>query len=294
MVIANPACSHAKPRHLPFTLSRLLFSTLCTHKLAVLFSRLAALLSSKMCLYLASALKWLHVIQLSTSIVEVNCTPKTLFHFHTPIGVRSPTVLLCSICPGLLPSLPSVLNLFVSFICFLLSLVNVGSTHVSLPAVFYNPSFGICLFFPFSEPQATWLGANKGTSPALERLRLVKITAQSRDRRDPPSDHSGLVLNGGAQPSFQPSDKTQRTTKIEGLRQANSGTQSSHSSAREPSRHCEHSEKREPSDSELSQHASLISWQRRSMVMWQLKATLPSSQSSRKSATTSLSVFHSA
>ena len=60
-------------------------------------------------------------------------------------------------------------------------------------------------------------------------------------------------------------------------------TQCSHSSAREPSRHCG-----EPSDSELSQHASLISWQRRSMVMWLLKATLPSSQSSRKSATTSL------
>ena len=35
------------------------------------------------------------------------------------------------------------------------------------------------------------------------------------------------------------------------------------------------------------QHA-LISWQRRSMAMWQLKATRPNSQSSRKSATTSL------
>ena len=53
------------------------------------------------------------------------------------------------------------------------------------------------------------------------------------------------------------------------------------------SRHCEHSEQGEPSDSELSQHASLFSWQRRFLVMWQLKATLPSSQSSRKSATTS-------
>ena len=41
------------------------------------------------------------------------------------------------------------------------------------------------------------------------------------------------------------------------------------------------------SDSELSKHASLISWQSRSMAMWQLKATRPSSQSSRKSATTS-------
>ena len=42
------------------------------------------------------------------------------------------------------------------------------------------------------------------------------------------------------------------------------------------------------SDSELSQRASLIFWQRRSMAMWQLKGTRPSSQSSRKSATTSL------
>ena len=40
----------------------------------------------------------------------------------------------------------------------------------------------------------------------------------------------------------------------------------------------------EPSDFELSQHASLISWQRKSIAMWQLKATRQSSQSSRKSA----------
>ena len=57
---------------------------------------------------------------------------------------------------------------------------------------------------------------------------------------------------------------------------------------RESSQHWEHSEQGEPSDSELSQHASLTSWQRRSMAMWQLNATRPSSQSSRKSATTSL------
>ena len=56
------------------------------------------------------------------------------------------------------------------------------------------------------------------------------------------------------------------------------GTQFCHSFARQPFRHCEHSEQGEPSDSELSPHASLISWQRRSMVVWQLKATLPSSQ----------------
>ena len=59
----------------------------------------------------------------------------------------------------------------------------------------------------------------------------------------------------------------------------------SQSSARESSQHCEHSERGELSDSELTQHASLISWQRRSTAMWQLNATRPSSQSSRKSAT---------
>ena len=58
--------------------------------------------------------------------------------------------------------------------------------------------------------------------------------------------------------------------------------------AREPFWHCDHSEQREPTDSELTQHASLISWQRRSIAIWQLKATRPSSQSSRMSATTSL------
>ena len=65
------------------------------------------------------------------------------------------------------------------------------------------------------------------------------------------------------------------------------GSRPSHSSVRESSKHCEHGEHGEPTDSELSQHASLISWQSRSMAVWQLKATRPSSQSSRKSATTS-------
>ena len=40
-------------------------------------------------------------------------------------------------------------------------------------------------------------------------------------------------------------------------------------SAREPLWHCDHSEQGEPSVSELSQHASLVSWQRRPMVMSQ-------------------------
>ena len=44
----------------------------------------------------------------------------------------------------------------------------------------------------------------------------------------------------------------------------------------------------EPSDSELTQDASLISWHRRSTAMWELNATRSSSQSSRTSATTSL------
>ena len=38
-------------------------------------------------------------------------------------------------------------------------------------------------------------------------------------------------------------------------------------SARELHWHCHHSERGEPSDSELTQHASNISWQRRSMAM---------------------------
>ena len=52
--------------------------------------------------------------------------------------------------------------------------------------------------------------------------------------------------------------------------------------------HCGHSERGEPSDSEPTQHASLIAWQRKATAMWQLNATRPSSQSSRKSVTTSL------
>ena len=51
---------------------------------------------------------------------------------------------------------------------------------------------------------------------------------------------------------------------------------------------CELSEQGEPNDFELTQHAPLISWQRKSIATWQLNATRPSSQSSRKSATTSL------
>ena len=130
-------------------------------------------------------------------------------------------------------------------------------------------------------------------------------------------DHSGLVLISGAQPSFQQKSKNsdrrtqtqkeaKRAFKILTLRSSFEpsacrsppstrdrllfvvtvdfpGTQSSHS-AREPSRHCEHSEQGEPSDSQLSPHASLISKQRSFMVMWQLKATLPCSQSSRSPA----------
>ena len=58
-------------------------------------------------------------------------------------------------------------------------------------------------------------------------------------------------------------------------------------STRELLWHSEHKERGEPSDSELpNTHPS--SWQRSSMVMWQLKAALPSSQFSRMSATTSL------
>ena len=50
-------------------------------------------------------------------------------------------------------------------------------------------------------------------------LRKSPRTADG-ERETPPSDRSVLVLTGGAQPSFQPADKTQGTTNIEGLRQA--------------------------------------------------------------------------
>ena len=46
-------------------------------------------------------------------------------------------------------------------------------------------------------------------------------------------------------------------------------------SARELHWHCDHSERREPSDSELTPNASSISWQRRSVAPWQLNATRP-------------------
>ena len=44
-------------------------------------------------------------------------------------------------------------------------------------------------------------------------------------------------------------------------------------SARELHWHCVRSERGGPSDPELTQHASLISWQRRSIALWQLNAT---------------------
>ena len=59
-------------------------------------------------------------------------------------------------------------------------------------------------------------------------------------------------------------------------------------STRELHWHTDQSENEGANDSELTQHASLISWQRRSIAIWQLNATRPSSKSSRKSGTTSL------
>ena len=51
------------------------------------------------------------------------------------------------------------------------------------------------------------------------------MTAHSRKKREPPpADCRGLVLKSGSQPSIQPSDYTHGTTKIEGLRQANSNS----------------------------------------------------------------------
>ena len=75
------------------------------------------------------------------------------------------------------------------------------------------------------ETQAKWLRAHKDTSPVLERPWLEKkITKHSRDRRESaPSDHSGLVLKEWLlSPPSNLLTHTQRTTKIEGLRQADS------------------------------------------------------------------------
>ena len=49
--------------------------------------------------------------------------------------------------------------------------------------------------------------------------------------------------------------------------------------------HCENSERGEFCEFELTQHASLISWHKMSIAMWQLIATRPSSQSSKKRET---------
>ena len=62
-------------------------------------------------------------------------------------------------------------------------------------------------------------------------------------------------------------------------------------STRELLWHSEHSERGEPRDLGLTQHASLISWQRRSIAVWQLNATRPSSQSSKERETTSPDQF---
>ena len=56
-------------------------------------------------------------------------------------------------------------------------------------------------------------------------------------RETPPSDRSVLVLTGGAQPSFQPADKTQGTTNIEGLRQAYSHFKEGKRTSKKHSRH---------------------------------------------------------
>ena len=55
--------------------------------------------------------------------------------------------------------------------------------------------------------------------------------------------------------------------------------------------HCENSERGEFCEFELTQHASVISWHKKAIAMWQLNATRPSSQSCKKRDTTSLDQF---
>ena len=136
---------------------------------------------------------------------------------------------------------------------------------------------------------------NEGTPSFRRKHTMVQTVIKSKDSDKPCQTQKDLSLTF---PLFLSLPLLHCLSRSNGERKAFvtvtgdfSSTQSSYSSARKPSRHCEHSEHsvhEEPSDSELSQHASLSSWQERSMLMWQLKDTRPGSQSSRMSATTSL------
>ena len=112
------------------------------------------------------------------------------------------------------------------------------SLCVSCFLICYLCAWSVFIFiFPGFETQATWLRADRGTAPALERPWQEKISAHSRkrERETPPSGFSGHVLKGGAQPSFQPSDWTQGTTK-------NRRTQTGQSKEEKRASHTTHSQ----------------------------------------------------
>ena len=146
----------------------------------------------------------------------------------------------------------------------------------------------------------------------------LKKSQRTAEKERTPSDCSGLVSKGGAPPSFRPCDYTQETTNIEQFRQASHSKKKSEKNLKNHTSsdvlpvalllcfnfslttslsflsqpvHGE-SEAFACSDSGLSwqrQHsfrASCTSWHI-SRAMWQLKATLASSQSSRKRNTLS-------
>ena len=72
-----------------------------------------------------------------------------------------------------------------------------------------------------SRRTATWRAPTRAHHQYWNVHGLKNHRSQPKKREAPPSDRSSLTLKGGAEPSFQPSDYTQRT-KIEGLRHANS------------------------------------------------------------------------
>ena len=151
-----------------------------------------------------------------------------------------------------------------------------------------------CFFhFPGHETRATWLRADwSRVDQLLARPGLKKSPRTAEKKREtPPSNHMtrhkeqqkskgnepqttlSLIFFRNFSLSFTPfffhhihspfchGPSTVRERITLAVTVDFAGSRLSHSSARESSQHCEHSEQGEPSDSELFQHASLISWQ---------------------------------
>ena len=142
----------------------------------------------------------------------------------------------------------------------------------------------LCFFLDF-KTQATWPHQQECITNASAPVTCKKSNEkEAKTIRRHLSKHTLNRIQ-----RIEPTQPQHATTKKREIRQAHPGSKklalhnssfltsltSSHSSMRDASRHCDYSEQREPIDSEPSQQASLISWQRKSMVMWQLKANSP-------------------